>query len=99
MSVRYRSPASRWVSSQLGLFLLLLSALSAWSLARAPSSVLAAGGVWKGTAEGIRVDDGERQSSELQSSSVSNYQVELSFSFSVGPGGEITGGGSGYYTD
>jgi hypothetical protein len=79
--------------------LLLLFVLCAWSIARAPSEALAAGGVWTGTAEGIRVDDGELQSGEITSSSASNYQVELSFSFSLSPGGAVVGGGSGYYTD
>lgn len=81
-----------------GVFL-LLCALSAWGLAHVPSSAVAAGGVWKGSAEGIRVDDGQLQSGDVTSSSASNYQVELSFSFSVSPGGQIVGGGSGYYTD
>jgi len=34
-------------------FLLLVFALSAWGYALWPSSAVAAGGVWKGTAEGI----------------------------------------------
>ncbi len=45
--------------------LLLLFALTAWGIAVAPSSAVAAGGVWKGTAEGIRVNDHETQSGEL----------------------------------
>jgi hypothetical protein len=82
-----------------GVLLLLLLALSAWSLTRAPGDALASGGVWKGTAEGIRVDHSELQSDGVTSSSVANYQVELSFSFSVRKDGEVTGSGSGYYTD
>jgi hypothetical protein len=99
MYARYRLPASRRVGRQVGVFLLLLFALTALSVARVPSSAVAAGGVWKGSAEGISVDDGELQSGDVTSSSASNYQVELSFSFSVTPGGQIVGGGSGYYTD
>ncbi|MGO9249359.1 MAG: hypothetical protein ACLP7W_12365 [Solirubrobacteraceae bacterium] len=76
----------------------LLLALSAWGLALAPADALA-GGLWKGTAEGIRVDHGQLQSDEVTSSSVDNYQVELSFFFSVNGHGEVSGGGSGYYTD
>ena len=83
----------------MGVILLLLLALSAWSLARAPANALAAGGVWKGTAEGILVADSELASDEVTSSSASNYQVELSFSFSVGSGGDVSGAGNGYYTD
>ena len=99
MSVRYTLTASRRVGCPVGVFQLLLFALLAFGIAGAPSNAVAAGGVWKGTAEGIRVDDGELSSGEITSSSTSNYQVELSFSFSVSPGGNIIGGGSGYYTD
>jgi hypothetical protein len=98
MSARHTSPAQRPIRSARTLLLVSL-ALSAGVLARAPANALAAGGVWKGTAEGISVDHGELQSGEVTSSSVSNYQVELSFSFSVSPGGDVNGGGSGYYTD
>lgn len=62
-------------------------------------AVAAGGGVWRGTAEGIRVNDGKLNSGSVTSSSVSDYQVELSFSFSVSPSGQIVGGGNGYYTD
>ncbi len=92
------SPGSRRVRSA-GVLVLLVLALSAWGLARSPAGALAAGGTWKGTAEGIRVDHSELQSDELTSSSAANYQVELSFSFSVRKDGEVTGSGSGYYTD
>ncbi len=98
MSVRCSLPLLRR-ARPLGVLLLLLLALSAWGVARAPVDALAAGGVWKGTAEGIRVDHSELQSEELTSSSVANYQVELSFSFSVGNDGAVNGSGSGYYTD
>jgi hypothetical protein len=98
MSVRYTSPARQPIRPA-GLSLLVVLALGACILMRAPANTLAAGGVWKGTAEGISVDDGELQSGEVTSSSVSNYQVELSFSFSVSPRGDVSGGGSGYYTD
>ncbi len=98
MSVRSSLPVLRR-ACPVGVLLLLLLALSAWSLARAPGDAFAAGGVWKGTAEGIRVDHGELHSDEVTSSSATNYQVELSFSFSVRKDGEVTGSGSGYYTD
>ena len=76
----------------------MLFALSVGSLTRAPADAVA-GGVWKGTAEGILVGDGELHSGELDSSSVTDYQVELSFSFSLNGQSELVGGGSGYYTD
>jgi len=60
---------------------------------------LAASGTWHGTAEGIRVDFGQYASGDVQSNSESDYQVELSFSFSVTQSGEISGGGSGNYAD
>jgi len=94
MSVRHGSRGSQ----RAGVLLALLLALSAWSLARAPADALA-GGIWKGTAEGILVGDSELHSGEVQSSSVSNYQVELSYSFSLSSRGDVVGGGSGYYTD
>lgn len=93
MSVLGRSRGSQRV----GVCLVLLFALSAWSLARAPTYALAGGGVWKGTAEGILVGDSELHSGEVQSSSVDNYQVELSYSFSLSTRGDVVG--SGYYTD
>jgi hypothetical protein len=80
-------------------FLLALLALGACILARAPANALASGGVFKGTAEGILVADSELSSDEVTSSSASNYQVELSFSFSVLSGGDVSGAGNGYYTD
>ncbi len=82
----------------MGLLLVVLFALSVGSLTRAPADAVA-GGVWKGTAEGILVGDGELHSGELDSSSVTDYQVELSFSFSLNGQSELVGGGSGYYTD
>ncbi len=97
MSVRCSLRLSRW-ARPVEVLLSITLALSVWSLVRAPDDALAAGGVWKGTAEGIRVDHSELQSDELTSSSVANYQVELSFSFTV-KDGEVTGSGSGYYTD
>jgi hypothetical protein len=78
---------------------LLVLALSVCMLTRAPANALAAGGAFKGTAEGILVADSELASEEITSSSASNYQVELSFSFSVGSGGDVSGTGNGYYTD
>jgi hypothetical protein len=81
------------------LLLLVLLALSAWSLAWTPAHALASGGVWTGTAEGIQVASSNRESDELTIHSSANYQVELSYSFSVSPGGDLVGGGSGYYTD
>jgi hypothetical protein len=62
-------------------------------------AALAASGTWHGTAEGIRVDLGQSSSGDVDSTSESDYQVELSFSFSVSKSGEISGGGSGSYTD
>jgi hypothetical protein len=78
--------------------MVLMLALGAWGLAQAPAGALASG-VWRGTAEGIRVDDGQLQSGEVTSSSLDNYQVELSFFFTVNGHGEVSGGGSGYYAD
>ncbi|MGA2452436.1 MAG: hypothetical protein ABSG93_02865 [Solirubrobacteraceae bacterium] len=97
MSVRYMSPASRRACAA-GAFLVVLLALSAWSLAQAPANALA-GGLWKGTAEGIRVDHGELQSDEVTSTSDAYYLVDLSFFFSVNRAGDASGGGSGFYTD
>ncbi|HME05225.1 MAG TPA: hypothetical protein VKG38_19540 [Solirubrobacteraceae bacterium] len=94
MSALHRSRRSQRV----GALLLLLFALSLWSLARAPADAVA-GGVWKGTAEGILVGDSELHSDEVQSTSITDYQVELSFSFSLSGQSEVVGGGSGYYTD
>jgi hypothetical protein len=82
----------------MGAFLLLLITLGVWSLARATADAAAAG-VWTGTAEGIAVDNAEHESGGSSVHSTANYQVELSFSFSVSPGGDVVGGGSGYYTD
>jgi hypothetical protein len=42
---------------------------------------------------------GQYSSGDVQSDSESDYQGELSFSFSVTQSGEISGGGSGSYTD
>jgi hypothetical protein len=75
-------------------------ALCACMLAWAPASALASGGVWTGTAEGIQVSALNRESGDESAvHSDANYQVELSFSFSVSPGGDLVGAGSGYYTD
>jgi hypothetical protein len=70
----------------------------------APTTTLAAGtpsaiGVGHGTAEGIDVDFGHSSSGDVDSTSSSNYQVELSFTFSIARTGEVSGGGSGSYTD
>ena len=69
----------------------------------AASHTVAAGGTWHGTAEGILVDDSKSHSGnppdDLVISSVDNYQVELSFSFSVDSSGTIAGTGNGFYTD
>ncbi len=97
MSMRRRAGVSLGARGGTVILLALL-VLSAWSLAWAPAGALASGGVWRGTAEGIRVDDHEINSDELTSSSVANYQVELSYSFSVSHG-VVTGTGNGYYTD
>ncbi len=81
------------------MLLVVLVALSAMSVALAPADAGAAGGVWKGTAEGIRVDHGNLQSDEVTSTSVAYYLVELTFSFSVSKDGQVSGVGSGHYTD
>lgn len=60
---------------------------------------LAVSSTGHGTAEGIRVDLGHYTSGDVDSTSESDYQVELTFSFSVSQSGEISGGGSGGYTD
>lgn len=69
----------------------------------APQTAVAAAGTWHGTAEGILVDDSKSHSGtapdDLVISSVDNYQVELSFSFSVDSSGTIAGTGNGHYTD
>ncbi|MGP8204691.1 MAG: hypothetical protein ACLQVK_01320 [Acidimicrobiales bacterium] len=74
----------------------LVSALTAY-----PSTSLAAvlAGTGRGSAEGIDVDFGHYSSGDVDSTSSSNYQVELSFTFSVSSAGQISGGGSGSYTD
>ncbi len=64
----------------------------------APASALA-GNVWTGTAEGIRVDHGQLQADELSSTSDAYYLVDLRFSFSVDKQGEVSGSGSGDYSD
>jgi hypothetical protein len=71
------------------------------SLAAYPSTSLAAvpAGTGHGAAEGIDVDFGHYSSGDVDSTSSSNYQVELSFTFSVGSAGQVSGGGSGSYTD
>ena len=76
-----------------------LAAASRGAPSASPLAHLADGGTWHGTAEGIRVDFGQYSSGDVDSMSESNYQVELSFSFSVSQTGEICGGGSGSYTD
>ena len=73
-------------------------------LALAPPPTLAADppgaiGVGHGTAEGIDVDLGHSSSGDVDSTSSSNYQVELTFTFSIARTGEVSGGGSGSYTD
>ena len=78
---------------------LLFTVLTVWVATESPRVAVAAGGLWHGTAEGIRVDYGQSQSGDVTSSSASNYQVELSFSFSVGSSGQISGAGHGSYTD
>lgn len=98
MGVRYGSAGSRQATRRAGMLLMLLVALSAVSLARAPADASAAG-VWKGTAEGIRVDHGNLQSDEVTSTSVAYYLVELTFSFSVSSDGQVSGVGSGHYSD
>jgi hypothetical protein len=71
-------------------------------LAASHASV-APGGTWHGTAEGILVDDTKSHSGsppdDVVTSSVDNYQVELSFSFSVDSSGTISGTGNGSYAD
>jgi hypothetical protein len=66
------------------------------SLAAVPPGAI---GVGHGTAEGIDVDLSHYSSGDVDSTSSSNYQVELSFTFSITGAGEISGGGSGSYTD
>lgn len=94
MSVRPQSPRS----PRAGTSLAVLIALIVCGLALAPASALA-GGVWTGTAEGIRVDHGELQADELTSTSDAYYLVELRFSFSVDKDGVVSGAGSGDYSD
>jgi hypothetical protein len=65
----------------------------------AASRVAATSRVWHGTAEGVRLDIGTSTSGTVSSTSVSLYQVALSFSFRIGPGGRIEGSGSGHYDD
>jgi hypothetical protein len=66
------------------------------SFADVPPSAI---GVGHGTAEGIDVDLGHLSSGDVDSTSSSNYQVELSFTFSITRAGDISGSGSGSYTD
>lgn len=63
------------------------------------SDRLLTGGVWHGSAEGVLVKDKEVNSGNVQWSNVSNYQVELTFTFSVNSDGRIAGTGNGTYTD
>ncbi len=79
-----------------GLFFVVLIV---WAAIGSPHVAGAAGGLWQGTAEGIRVDYGHSESGNVTSSSASNYQVELTFSFSADSSGQISGGGHGTYTD
>jgi len=73
-------------------------ALAATS-AEGSRDVAVAAGVWHGSAEGILVKDREVDSGDVKWSNVSNYQVELSVSFSVNTDGRIAGTGNGTYTD
>ncbi len=93
MSVLHRSRSQR-----VGLLLVVLFALSLGSLTRAPADAVA-GGVWTGTAEGIRVDHGQLQADELSSTSDAYYLVDLRFSFNVDKDGVVSGSGSGDYAD
>lgn len=99
MRGRDGSSGSRLAARRAGALLVLVAALSSLCLAWAPSGAIAAGGVWKGTAEGIQVDHGNLQSDEVTSTSVAYYLVELTFSFSVSSDGQVSGVGSGHYTD
>ncbi len=85
-------------SLRAGRYLALLVALGLCCLALSPASALASG-VWTGTAEGIRVDHGQLQADELSSTSDAYYLVDLRFSFSVDKQGEVSGSGSGDYSD
>ncbi len=95
-----RRPGWRWLLTAV---VATIAALAASAVSAAPLHALAVGGTWHGTAEGIRVDDGHLQSGsppdDVVSSSESNYQVELGFSFTVGSSGAITGTGHGDYSD
>jgi hypothetical protein len=94
---RCSSRAGRvWVSALLILGALALAGSPAGSLAATPPGTA---GAWHGTAEGIDVDFSHYTSGDVDSTSSSNYQVELSFTFSVSQSGAISGGGNGYYTD
>ena len=77
-------------------FVAILVPLSATTLAAVPPGVI---GFGHGSAEGIDVDLGHSSSGDVDSTSSSNYQVELNFTFSIAKAGEIAGGGSGSYTD
>jgi hypothetical protein len=55
-----------------------------------------------GTAQGVEVSDAQLESGSppdrVDSTSVSDYDVSLTFSFTIAPSGLITGAGQGEYT-
>jgi hypothetical protein len=78
-------------------------ALATWAPGAAAATSSSSNGVWHGVGEGVDVDLGHSSSgappNKLDSISSSNYQVELSFTFSVNHAGKVSGTGSGSYTD
>jgi hypothetical protein len=78
-------------------------ALATWAPAASAATSSSSNGVWHGVGEGVDIDLGHSSSgappNTLDSTSASNYQVELSFTFSVNQAGKVSGTGSGSYTD
>ena len=53
---------------------------------------------WSGTADGVRHTDAHSDSGGVTSTSIEVYKAVLSFRFTVGSGGSVTGTGTGHYT-
>jgi hypothetical protein len=77
-------------------------ALSQPAFAARAAAAQVPAGTWQGTAVGADVDTGHSRSGsgadEVVSTSVSNYAVTFSFSFTVDAAGTISGSGTGQYT-
>jgi hypothetical protein len=78
-------------------------ALSQPAFAARATAAQVATGTWQGTAVGADVDLGHKQSGsgsgQISSTSLSQYGVTFSFSFTVDAAGTISGSGTGQYTE